>query len=113
VEELNSETLPEGVRSHAFLDRTELVNTTLLTVSRTLLEGMLLVIIVLIIFLGSWRGALLVAVTIPLSLLFAFIMMHLTKIPANLLSLGAYRSCKANIFCHTYYHHCISPNVRL
>lgn len=89
VEELNNETLPEGVRIHAFLDRTELVNTTLNTVSHTLLEGMLLVIVVLIVFLGSWRGALLVAITIPLSLLFAFIMMHLTDIPANLLSLGA------------------------
>lgn len=89
VEELNNGILPEGVYIHAFLDRTELVNTTLNTVSHTLLEGMLLVIVVLIVFLGSWRGALLVAITIPLSLLFAFIMMHLTNIPANLLSLGA------------------------
>lgn len=89
VDELNNKILPDGVNVHAFLDRTELVNTTLKTVSSTLLEGILLVIIVLIIFLGSWRGALLVAITIPLSLLFAFIMMHLTDIPANLLSLGA------------------------
>ena len=89
VDELNSETLPEGVRIHTFLDRTELVNTTLNTVSHTLLEGMLLVIIVLIIFLGSWRGALLVAITIPVSLLIAFILMKFTNIPANLLSLGA------------------------
>lgn len=89
VQELNNETLPEGVNIHAFLDRTELVDTTLHTVSRTLLEGMILVIIVLIIFLGNWRGALLVAVTIPISLLIAFILMHLTNIPANLLSLGA------------------------
>jgi len=89
VDELNMEILPEGVHIHAFLDRTELVETTLNTVSRTLLEGMALVIIVLIIFLGSWRGALLVAVTIPLSMLIAFILMHLTDIPANLLSLGA------------------------
>jgi cobalt-zinc-cadmium resistance protein CzcA len=89
VDELNSETLPEGVNIHVFLDRTQLVDTTLHTVSRTLLEGMILVIIVLIVFLGSWRGALLVAVTIPISLLIAFILMHLTNIPANLLSLGA------------------------
>lgn len=89
VEELNNEILPEGAHIHAFLDRTELVNTTLNTVSRTLMEGIILVIVVLIVFLGSWRGALLVAITIPLSLLFAFIMMHLTDIPANLLSLGA------------------------
>lgn len=89
VDELNSETLPEGVHIHAFLDRTELVDTTLHTVSRTLIEGMALVIIVLIIFLGNWRGALLVAITIPVSLLIAFILMHFTNIPANLLSLGA------------------------
>ncbi|MDR2284954.1 MAG: CusA/CzcA family heavy metal efflux RND transporter [Sphingobacterium sp.] len=89
VEELNNGGLPEGVHIHTFLDRTDLVNTTLNTVSHTLLEGMALVIVVLIIFLGSWRGALLVAVTIPLSLLTAFILMHFTDIPANLLSLGA------------------------
>lgn len=89
IEELNNETLPEGVNIHTFLDRTELIDTTLNTVSRTLLEGMALVIIVLIVFLGSWRGALLVAITIPLSLLIAFILMKFTNIPANLLSLGA------------------------
>jgi len=89
IDELNNGGLPEGVRIHTFLDRTELVDTTLLTVSHTLLEGIALVIIVLIVFLGSWRGALLVAITIPLSLLIAFILMHFTNIPANLLSLGA------------------------
>ncbi|MBB1149019.1 efflux RND transporter permease subunit [Myroides sp. NP-2] len=89
VDELNNELLPEGVKIHTFLDRTELVDTTLHTVSTTLIEGISLVIIVLIVFLGSWRGALLVAITIPVSLLFAFILMHFTDIPANLLSLGA------------------------
>ncbi|WP_185116318.1 efflux RND transporter permease subunit [Chryseobacterium arthrosphaerae] len=89
VDELNNEILPPGVKIHPFLDRTDLVKTTLTTVSHTLTEGIVLVIIVLIVFLGSWRGALLVAVTIPLSLLFAFILMHITNIPANLLSLGA------------------------
>ncbi len=89
VEELNKQILPEGVRIHTFLDRTELVKTTLNTVSHTLLEGITLVVVVLILFLGSWRGALLVAITIPLSLLIAFILMKLTNIPANLLSLGA------------------------
>jgi heavy metal efflux system protein len=89
VDELNSETLPEGVVIHPFLDRTSLVDTTLRTVSHTLLFGMFLVLLILIIFLGSWRGALIVAITIPLSLLIAFILMHLTNIPANLLSLGA------------------------
>ena len=89
MNQLNHHELPEGVRIHAFLDRTELVDNTLDTVSRTLLEGVALVIVVLILFLGSWRGAVLVAVTIPLSLLIAFILMHLTNVPANLLSLGA------------------------
>lgn len=89
IEELNNETLPPGVKIHPFLDRTDLVKTTLTTVSHTLTEGIVLVIIVLIVFLGSWRGALLVAITIPLSLLVAFILMQFTNIPANLLSLGA------------------------
>lgn len=89
VDELNNKILPNGVHIHTFLDRTDLVDSTLKTVSTTLLEGMSLVIIVLIIFLGNWRGALLVAITIPLSLLIAFILMKTTNIPANLLSLGA------------------------
>lgn len=89
VDELNNKLLPEGVNIHAFLDRSTLVDTTLNTVSKTLLEGMALVIIVLIIFLGNWRGALLVSITIPTSLLIAFILMRFTNIPANLLSLGA------------------------
>lgn len=89
VDELNNETLPEGTRLHVFMDRTNLVDMTLHTVSHTLFEGMVLVVLVLILFLGNWRGALLVALTIPLSLLIAFILMHLTDIPANQLSLGA------------------------
>lgn len=89
VEELNSEILPAGTHLHVFMDRTHLVETTLQTVSHTLFEGMVLVVLVLILFLGNWRGAILVALTIPLSLLIAFILMHLTDIPANLLSLGA------------------------
>lgn len=89
VDELNNDVLPEGVHIHVFMDRTDLVNATLHTVSHTLFFGMVLVVAVLIIFLGSWRGALLVAVTIPLSLLIAFILMLVTDIPANLLSLGA------------------------
>lgn len=89
VDELNNDILPQGVRIYPFMDRTELVNTTLNTVSHTLFEGMTLVLLVLILFLGSWRGAVLVAITIPLSLLIAFILMKITDIPANLLSLGA------------------------
>jgi cobalt-zinc-cadmium resistance protein CzcA len=72
-----------------YLDRTTLVNTTLHTVGHTLTEGFMLVVVVLLLFLGSLASALLVAATIPLSLLIAFMMMHLTGIPANLLSLGA------------------------
>ncbi len=89
IEELNNETLPEGVHIHVFLDRRNLVDATLKTVSHTLLFGVFLVLAVLIVFLGNWRGALLVSITIPLALLFAFILMNLTGIPANLLSLGA------------------------
>lgn len=89
IDELNTSILPDGVTIHTFLDRTHLVETTLHTVSKTLLEGMGLIIIVLIVFLGSWRGALLVAITVPIALLTAFILMHFTNIPANLLSLGA------------------------
>jgi heavy metal efflux system protein len=89
IDELNNKILPEGAGIHIFLDRSDLVNATLGTVSHTLLFGILLVVGVLIIFLGSWRGALVIAVTIPLSLLIAFILMYFTNIPANLLSLGA------------------------
>ena len=89
VDDLNRDGLPEGVRIKPFLDRTDLVGTTLNTVEHTLLFGMLLVIGILLIFLGSPKSALIVAATIPISLLVAFILMHLTGIPANLLSLGA------------------------
>jgi heavy metal efflux system protein len=89
VEELNQSELPKGVKIRPFIDRTYLVDTTLHTVSHTLLFGMILVLFILILFLGSWRGALIVAITIPLALLISFILMHLTNIPANLLSLGA------------------------
>ncbi|HLX08618.1 MAG TPA: CusA/CzcA family heavy metal efflux RND transporter [Thermoanaerobaculia bacterium] len=89
VRELNTKVLPPDVKVVPYLDRTDLVATTLHTVTRTLIEGMLLVVLVLIFFLGNLRGALLVALTIPFALLFAFALMHLTNVPANLLSLGA------------------------
>ncbi|RPH33687.1 MAG: efflux RND transporter permease subunit [Bacteroidales bacterium] len=89
VDELNNEILPKGVSIRPFMDRTNLVSTTLNTVSHTLLLGVLLVVFILIVFLGSWKGALLVAITIPISLLIAFTLMLFTNIPANLLSLGA------------------------
>jgi len=89
VDELNATGLPAGVRIVPTDDRTDLVNNTLRTVSHTLAEGLVIVIAVLFLFLGSARAALLTALTIPLSLLFAFVCMHFTGIPANLLSLGA------------------------
>jgi cobalt-zinc-cadmium resistance protein CzcA len=89
VEELNSRVLPSDVRITPYLDRSGLVNTTLDTVSRTLIEGFCLVVVVLFLFLGSLRGALLVGLTIPIAMLFAAAGMYLTGIPANLLSLGA------------------------
>lgn len=89
IDELNNSILPEDVHIHVFLDRTHLVDATLNTVSHTLLFGVLLVVGVLIIFFGSFRGAVVIAITIPLSLLIAFIFMHFTGIQANLLSLGA------------------------
>jgi cobalt-zinc-cadmium resistance protein CzcA len=89
VDALNHGGLPSDVKVVPFLDRTALVGTTLHTVSRTLLEGMTLVVLALFLFLGSLRAALIGAITIPISLLIAFILMNLTSIPANLLSLGA------------------------
>jgi cobalt-zinc-cadmium resistance protein CzcA len=89
VDDLNGSKLPPGVRITPIYDRTDLVNNTLHTVTHTLLEGLAIVVLVLFLFLGSARAALLTAVTIPLSLLFAFICMHFSGIPANLLSLGA------------------------
>lgn len=89
VEELNNKILPKGVKIVPYLDRSELVNATVHTVSDTLFYGMTLVSLVLLFFLGSFRAAIIVAITIPLSLLIAFICMYNFHIPANLLSLGA------------------------
>ena len=89
VRDLNENILPKDVLVVPYLDRTNLVGATVKTVGKTLLEGMILVTMVLLLFLGSPRAALIVALTIPLSLLAAFIFMHHFRIPANLLSLGA------------------------
>src|SRR5215210_5602586 len=88
VEEIKK-TLPRGVSIEPFYDRTDLVNRTIKTVSKNLVEGALLVIVVLILLLGNWRGALLVATIIPLSMLFAVIMMRVFNVSGNLMSLGA------------------------
>lgn len=83
------QSLPEGVSIIPFLDRSELIAETTGTVSRNLLEGGLIVIFILVLLLGNWRGGLIVASTIPLSLLFAFILMNVFDVWANLMSLGA------------------------
>jgi heavy metal efflux system protein len=89
VEELNNHILPPGVKVVPFIDRSDLVHFTSHTVLHNLTEGMILVSIILFLFLGNIRGALIVAATIPFSLLFASICLDLRSIPANLLSLGA------------------------
>lgn len=83
------ETLPSGVELIPFYDRTELVDRTIGTVVTNLIEGAALVILVLILLLGNWRGALLVATIIPLSMLFAAILMRVFNVSGNLMSLGA------------------------
>tara|TARA_B100000949_G_scaffold71910_1_gene64009 strand:+ start:2200 stop:3930 length:1731 start_codon:yes stop_codon:yes gene_type:complete len=83
------QSLPEGVSIKPFLDRSELIAETTGTVTGNLLEGGLIVIFVLVLLLGNWRGGLIVASTIPLSLLFAFILMNVFDVWANLMSLGA------------------------
>ncbi|WP_343487401.1 CusA/CzcA family heavy metal efflux RND transporter [Allomuricauda sp. d1] len=83
------QSLPKGVVIKPFLDRSELIAETTGTVTTNLLEGGLIVIFVLVLLLGNWRGGLIVASTIPLSLLFAFILMNVFDVWANLMSLGA------------------------
>ncbi len=89
VDELNHRILPPGVKVVPFLDRSDLLHLTTHTVLHNLTEGILLVVVILFLFLGNLRGALIVALTIPFSLLFASICLDLRHIPANLLSLGA------------------------
>ncbi|MEP6643536.1 MAG: CusA/CzcA family heavy metal efflux RND transporter [Acidobacteriaceae bacterium] len=89
TEELNQHVLPPDVKVHPFYDRSELVDLTTDTVEKNLLRGMLLVLVVLIFFLVSIRAAVIVALTVPLSLLFAFIVLHAHDVAANLLSIGA------------------------
>jgi cobalt-zinc-cadmium resistance protein CzcA len=89
TEELNNQILPKDVKVLPFYDRSDLIHLTTRTVEDNLLRGIVLVVIVLIFFLYDIRSGLIVAVTIPLSLLFAFICLDLRGIPANLLSIGA------------------------
>ena len=89
VKELNDHILPPGVKIVPFLDRSDLLKLTTTTVLDNLTIGILLVALILFLFLGNLRGALIVAITIPFALLFASICLDLRHIPANLLSLGA------------------------
>jgi heavy metal efflux system protein len=89
VRKLNEQILPPGVKIVPYLDRDDLVHYTTHTVLHNLAEGMFLVVIILFIFLGNIRGAIIVALTIPFALLFASICLDLRGISANLLSLGA------------------------
>src|ERR1700684_3348539 len=89
TKELNEEILPKDVKVLPFYDRSDLVELTTQTVERNLLRGMLLVVVVLIFFLYNLRAGLIVAVTIPLALLFAFVCLDLQNASANLLSIGA------------------------
>ncbi len=82
-------TLPEGVVIEPFLDRTKMVNNAIGTVSKNLMEGALIVIFVLVLFLGNFRAGILVASVIPLAMLFAVIMMNMFGVSGNLMSLGA------------------------
>ncbi|MGB4399955.1 MAG: CusA/CzcA family heavy metal efflux RND transporter [Daejeonella sp.] len=87
--ELIQKSLPEGVVIEPFLDRTKMVNNAISTVKTNLMEGALIVVFVLVVFLGNLRAGFLVASVIPLSMLFAVIMMNIFKVSGNLMSLGA------------------------
>src|SRR5271166_1741424 len=89
IDEMNNHILPPGVKIVPFIDRSTLVHFTTHTVLHNLTEGMILVSVILLLFLGNVRGAVIVALTIPFALLFAATCLDLMHIPANLLSLGA------------------------
>lgn len=89
VKEMNDHILPPGVKIDPFIDRSDLVHFTTHTVLHNLTEGIILVVVILFLFLGNVRGAIIVALTIPFALLFAATCLKLKGIPANLLSLGA------------------------
>lgn len=89
IEDLNDRILPEDIRIVPFMDRSKLVNTTIQTVIKNMLEGIVLVAIIVFLFLFNWRTTLIVATVIPLSFLFAIIMLRIQGLPANLISMGA------------------------
>ena len=89
IEELNTRILPKNVQIVPFIDRSELVDATVSTVTKNLIEGVVLVSLIVFIFLYNWRTTLIVASVIPLSFLFAIIMLRIQGLPANLISMGA------------------------
>lgn len=89
IADLNDRILPDDVTLEPFIDRTELVNTTIKTVSTNLVEGILFVSIIIFIFLYNWRSTVIVASVIPLAFLFALIMLRVQGLSANLISIGA------------------------
>ena len=89
IAELNESILPDDIEIVPFIDRTDLVNTTVKTVGTNLIEGILFVSFIVFIFLFNWRTTLIVASVIPLSFLFAIIMLRIQGLPANLISMGA------------------------
>ncbi|AEL25266.1 efflux RND transporter permease subunit [Cyclobacterium marinum] len=89
ITDLNEQVLPKDVKIEPFIDRTELVDATVGTVSKNLIEGIILVSIIVFIFLFNWRTTIIVASVIPLSFLFALMMLRIQGLPANLISMGA------------------------
>lgn len=89
ITELNERTLPDNVKIEPVIDRTKLVDNTIKTVSRNMIEGILLVSLIVFIFLYNWKSTLIVASVIPLAFLFAIIMLRVQGLPANLISMGS------------------------
>src|SRR5690606_32770482 len=89
IEELNERILPTGVKIQTVIDRTKLVDNTVHTVTKNLVEGVLLVSLIVFIFLFNWKSTFIVASVIPLSFLFAIIMLKIQGLPANLISMGS------------------------
>jgi len=89
IQELNERKLPKGTQIEIVVDRTKLVNSTVKTVSKNLVEGIILVSVIVFIFLYNWKSTLIVASVIPLAFLFAIIMLKIQGLPANLISMGA------------------------
>ncbi|MHC5309304.1 efflux RND transporter permease subunit [Myroides sp. LJL116] len=89
IEDLNQRILPKGVQIKPIIDRTDLVNNTVHTVTKNLIEGIVLVSIIVFVFLYNWRTTFIVASVIPLAFLFAIIMLRIQGLPANLISMGA------------------------